>query len=297
MGDGAARDSNSLESRGREATLFPNGKTSGRRKIRVESKDRLGQSTQPIGVFDSGVGGISVLRSMRALLPNERFIYYGDNLNAPYGTRPEEEILALTLTSVQELLARGVKALVIACNTATSAAAQDLRAHLQLPIIGMEPALKPAALASGSGRILVMATPATLRQKKFQALMRQYGDRAEMVPCPGLMEFVERGEIDSPALAEYLKDRFAPFDNMAAIVLGCTHYVFLRHAIHKVMPGALLFDGNEGTARRLKDVLGAEGLLNREGPGSVEFITTGDPEVFLPIIQMLYELPPDDQGK
>jgi glutamate racemase len=247
----------------------------------------------PIGVFDSGVGGISVLRSLRALLPDERFIYYGDNLNAPYGTRPEEEILALTMGIVEALLARGVKALVIACNTATSAAAQDLRARLTLPIIGMEPALKPAALKS-DGRILVMATPATLRQKKFQALMRHYGDRAEMVPCPGLMEFVERGEVDSPALDEYLRERFAPYPDADAIVLGCTHYVFLRRAILKAMPGALLFDGNEGTARRLQDVLGAEGLLNPEGPGSVEFITTGDPDVFLPIFHMLYELPPDE---
>jgi glutamate racemase len=251
-------------------------------------------SSRPIGVFDSGVGGISVLRSMLAILPDERFIYYGDNLNAPYGTRPEEEILALTLSSVEALLARDVKALVIACNTATSAAVHELRARLTLPIIGMEPALKPAALASSSGRILVLATPATLRQKKFQELMRQYGDRAEMVPCPGLMEFVERGEIDSPRLDEYLKDRFAPFDDVDAIVLGCTHYVFLRRAIRRAMPGALLFDGNEGTARRLQDVLGAEGLLNAEGPGSVEFITTGDPDVFMPIIRMLLELPLDD---
>jgi len=139
-----------------------------------------------------------------------------------------------------------------------------------------------------------MATPATLRQKKFQELMRQYGDRAEVLPCPGLMEFAERGEIDSPALDEYLQDRFAPFGSADAIVLGCTHYVFLRRAIQKAMPGALLFDGNEGTARRLQDVLSAEGLLNPRGPGSVEFLTTGDPEKFLPIFHMLYELPLDD---
>jgi glutamate racemase len=245
----------------------------------------------PIGVFDSGVGGISVLRTMRDVLPNERFIYYGDNLNAPYGTRPEHEIRALTLQSVEALLALGVKALVIACNTATSAAVSDLRARLDLPIIGMEPALKPAALTPGSGRILVMATPATLRQRKFQELMGQYGGRAEMLPCPGLMEFAERGEIDSPQLDEYLKDRFAPYDHVDGIVLGCTHYVFLRQAIQKAMPSALLFDGNEGTARRLQDVLIEQGLENPNGPGSVEFLTTGDPDTFLPIFHMLYEMP------
>jgi len=247
----------------------------------------------PIGVFDSGVGGISVLRTLRTVLPNERFIYYGDNLNAPYGTRPEEEILALTTQGVEALLALDVKALVIACNTATSAAVSDLRALLTLPIIGMEPALKPAALTPGSDAILVMATPATLRQKKFQELMRQYGDRAVMLPCPGLMEFAERGEIDSPTLDEYLAERFAPFGSVDAIVLGCTHYVFLRNAIQKAMPRALLFDGNEGTARHLQDVLCAQGLDNPIGPGSVEFVTTGDPETFLPIFRMLYELPLD----
>ena len=247
----------------------------------------------PIGVFDSGVGGISVLRSLRQTLPNERFIYYGDNLNAPYGTRPEPEILALTLDSVDALIALHVKALVIACNTATSAAAQELRARLTLPVIGMEPALKPAARAPGNGRILVMATPATLRQEKFKELMRQYGGRAETLPCPGLMEFVERGEIDSPALDAYLRDRFAPYAgvNVGAIVLGCTHYVFLRRAIQRAMPRALLFDGNEGTARHLRDVLRDQGLDNPSGTGSVEFITTGDLDVFLPIFHLLYELP------
>ena len=131
---------------------------------------------QPIGVFDSGVGGISVLKTMRRILPNERFIYYGDNLNAPYGTRPEAEIRSLTFDSVRVLMDRGVKALVIACNTATSAAVESLRASLELPIIGMEPALKPAALSHEGGTILVMATPATLRQKKFHDLMRHYGE-------------------------------------------------------------------------------------------------------------------------
>jgi len=185
---------------------------------------------------------------------------------------------------------------VVACNTATSAAADDLRARYALPIIGMEPALKPAALTHGDGRILVMATPATLRQRKFQELMRHYGKSAQMLPCPGLMEFAERGEIDSPALDRYLAARFAPYRNaqIDAIVLGCTHYVFLKRAIQKAMPAARLFDGNEGTARRLQDVLRAAGLENRDGPGGVEFMTSGDPEIYLPVFRMLFELPPDE---
>ncbi len=251
--------------------------------------------TKPIGVFDSGVGGISVLRAMRAMMPNEQFLYYGDNKNAPYGVRSEPDIRALTFEGVRVLMARRVKALVIACNTATSAAADELRDHFTLPIIGMEPALKPAALTRAEGRILVMATPATLRQRKFQQLMRHYGKYAQMLPCPGLMEFAERGEIDSPALDRYLAARFAPYAGapIDAIVLGCTHYIFLKRAIQRAMPAARLFDGNEGTARRLYEVLRGGDLLKGSGPGGAEFLTSGDPDKFLPVFRTLYELPED----
>ncbi|MEA5067560.1 MAG: glutamate racemase, partial [Christensenellaceae bacterium] len=156
---------------------------------------------RPIGVFDSGVGGVSVLRSLVRVLPGERYLYYGDTRNAPYGDRAEAEIRSLTRAAAERLLGQGVKALVIACNTATSAAAEALRCALDIPVIGMEPALKPAALARGRGKVLVMATAATLRQGKFRALMERYGRDALVAPCPGLMEFVERGELDSPALA------------------------------------------------------------------------------------------------
>lgn len=233
---------------------------------------------------------------MRRFLPNERFLYYGDNLNAPYGTRSEEEIRSLTFDSVQVLLDRGVKALVIACNTATSAAAEALRSSLTLPIIGMEPALKPAALKYEGGTIIVMATPATLRQNKFKCLMQHYGAGVQMLPCPELVEFVERGEIDSPALSAYLAERFAPYRGrkVDAVVLGCTHFVFARGAIERAMPGAELFDGNEGTARHLEDVLRSMDLLNPAGPGSVEILTSGDPAIHLPVMNALYNLPMDD---
>ncbi len=262
----------------------------------IPGKGAYSLHSGPIGVFDSGVGGISVLRALRTALPSEHFIYYGDNLNAPYGTRPEHEIRLLTQQSVRVLTDQGVKALVIACNTATSAAADDLRRRLTLPIIGMEPALKPAALSAGGGRILVMATPATLRQKKFQELMGHYGQRAEMLPCPGLMEFAERGEMDSPALDAYLADRFAPFPGaeVSAIVLGCTHYVFLRRAIQRAMPDARLYDGNEGTARQLRAILRAEGLEAPPGAGTVTFQTSGAPERSHPVFHRLYVLPPED---
>ena len=132
----------------------------------------------PIGVFDSGVGGISVLAELMRTLPNERFLYYGDSLHAPYGTKPEAEVLGYVRGIMAEMMRRGVKAVVIACNTATSVAAATLRAELDLPIIGMEPALKPASEIRHGGQILVLATPVTLRLQKFQALMARYGE-----PC------------------------------------------------------------------------------------------------------------------
>lgn len=247
---------------------------------------------QPIGVLDSGVGGVSVLRELVKALPKEDFIYYGDNLNAPYGTREEAEIRGLTARAVEHLRAQGVKAVVIACNTATSAAAEILREHLDLPIVGMEPALKPAQTHHASGKIAVMATPATLRQKKFLQLMEKYGRDAVALPCPGLMEFAERGEIDSPALDALLKKLLSPLAGEAveSAVLGCTHYVFLRRAILKALPGAVLYDGNEGTARRLANLLAERDLLNPQPSGRVAFETSGDEAVFLPVMRRLYEM-------
>ena len=147
---------------------------------------------QPIGVFDSGVGGISTLGSLRKELPGERFLYFGDTANAPYGTKPREQVLLLAEHVFNHLLESGAKAVVIACNTATAVAAAELRARYTLPIIGMEPALKPAAEARKNGQILVLATPVTLRLEKFARLMALYGEGAVPVPCPGLMDLVER---------------------------------------------------------------------------------------------------------
>ena len=245
---------------------------------------------RPIGVLDSGVGGISVLRSLVRVLPDERYLYYGDTRNAPYGDRAEAEIRALTRAAAEHLLEQGVKALVIACNTATSAAVKVLRGELDIPVIGVEPALKPAAMARGQGKVLVMATAATLRQDKFQSLMERYGQDALVAPCPGLMEFAERGELDSPALDAYLDERLLPLrgERIDAVVLGCTHYVFLRSAVARHVPGARLFDGNLGTARRLEALL-TEADARSGGPGSVEF-EASDP-ASLPVMRMLYELP------
>ncbi len=245
-----------------------------------------------IGVFDSGVGGVSVLRDLARVLPKENFAYLGDTKYAPYGVKGEEEILFLTENAVDRLMRRDIKALVIACNTATSAAAAHLRQKLSIPVIGMEPALKPASLATKSGKIAVLATPATLRQEKFQRLFAQCGQNAVLLPCPGLMEFAERCELEGERLDEYLKGTFSRAQgDIAAVVLGCTHYVFLKKAIQKALPNATLFDGNEGTARRLKSVLAEKGMGAVRDKGSVSFFTTGDEKTVLPLMETLFHLP------
>lgn len=245
---------------------------------------------RPIGVFDSGVGGVSVLRELVRLLPHERFIYYGDNRNAPYGTRSEEEIRALALDVANWLLGRSIKALLVACNTATSAAIQTLRERLSMPVVGMEPALKPAYELHADGRILVLATPATLRQAKFHRLYERYGEHAVALPCPELVEFVESGRCEGPEIDAYLARRFEAVrgEKLAAAVLGCTHFSFLKKALGRALPGVPLFDGNEGSARRLEYLLRENGTLREEGKGSVEFHTSGDEDVFLPLMRRLF---------
>ncbi|MBR6953466.1 MAG: glutamate racemase [Clostridia bacterium] len=241
-----------------------------------------------IGVFDSGVGGISVLAALEALLPGERFLYYGDTLNAPYGTKTEEEVFRCVSAVFSHLLEANVKAVVIACNTATAVAAQQLRTRWpDLPIIAMEPALKPAALLRGSGRILVLATPMTLRLEKFHRLMETWGDAADPVPCPGLMELVEQqDEAGAQAyLRRVLADCRKPLD---AVVLGCTHYVFLRPLLRQLLPPqTAILDGNAGTARQLRRVLTAADLLRREAPGEIRLETSGDPRTVLPLMETL----------
>lgn len=222
----------------------------------------------PIGVFDSGVGGISVLRELVARMPNENYIFFGDSKNAPYGTKTLREVQELTCADARYLISQNVKALVVACNTATSAAINILREeYANMPVIGIEPALKPAVHAREYPRVLVMATPMTLREKKFHALMQKFEKDAEILPlpCPGLVEFVERGELEGAELERFLGELFAPYQAkpVDCVVLGCTHYPFVRGMIQKVLgSGVLLFDGGEGTARETQRRLKECGLCN-----------------------------------
>ena len=236
----------------------------------------------PIAVFDSGMGGVSVLRELRAQMPEENYLYYGDSANAPYGVRTVEEVRALTLDRIGALYDRGVKAAVIACNTATSAAVNELRERFaDIPVIGMEPAVKPAVLAHPQGTVLVLATPLTLREEKFNALLKQDAPLAEIVklPCPELVDFVERGVLDGPELHAYLERRLGAYRGRAdAAVLGCTHFPFLRRAISAVLTERTeLFDGGAGTARetmrqlQLRDLRAPSGVV-----GSVKIENSRD---------------------
>ena len=222
----------------------------------------------PIAVFDSGMGGISVLRALVAHMPQENYLFFGDSLHAPYGVRPPEQVRDLTMQAAARFVERGVKAIVIACNTATSAAITELRERFpQIPIIGLEPALKPAVLAHPGGRILVMATPLTLHEHKFAALLEHYRTTAEIIPLPApdLVGFVERDELDSPALADYLSKLTAPYrDNpVDGVVLGCTHFPFAQRQIARALGYPVSFyDGGDGAARETQRLLRRAGTLN-----------------------------------
>lgn len=249
-----------------------------------------------VGVFDSGLGGISVLRALVSELPHEDFRYFGDSANAPYGEKTEAQVLGLSRGIVERFLVDGAKAIVIACNTATSASAATLReAHPDVPIVGIEPALKPAARAFPHGRVLVMATEMTLHLDKYHELARAWGGGCEVVPvpCPGLAARIERGELDAPDLAEMIEGLVGAYaGTVDAVVLGCTHYPFVRRRIAEVLgPGVTFFDGGAGTARQLRKRLSEEGLLaERPRAGRVEFASSLDTPSELALYQRFFSV-------
>lgn len=248
-----------------------------------------------IGVFDSGVGGISVLRQLKKCMPGEKFYYYGDSANAPYGSRSTREIRELTLAAVENMLKMPLKALVVACNTATSAAIGVLReAYPDLIIVGIEPALKPAADQFPGGRIGVMATEATLHQEKFDKLLERYEENHTVfkIPAPGLVELVEGGKADSPETEALLREILAPYvGKLDALVLGCTHYPFAAAAIRRILgPRVVLLDGGDGTARETMRRLGEAELL-RCGAGEVLWYNSLEDEKTIVLCQKLLNQP------
>lgn len=227
-----------------------------------------------IAVFDSGVGGISVLRHLVSLLPGEKILYYGDSANAPYGTRSRQEVEQLTFAVAETLMKRGLKALVVACNTATSAAINDLRERWpDLIIVGIEPALKLAVDQFPGGRVGVMATEMTLREEKFSQLLDRCGQHNQIIklPAPGLVELVEAGKGNSQEAEALLRSLLQPYiGRLDAVVLGCTHFPFAAEAISRILgPEVTLLDGGEGTARETRRRLLQADLLEN-GTGSVQ---------------------------
>lgn len=222
----------------------------------------------PIGFFDSGVGGLSVMKEAISIMPNENFVYFGDSKNAPYGTKELKEVKSLTLNAVDFLLDKNVKAVVVACNTATSAAIEDIRnKYKELVVIGIEPALKPAVKLSRKGKIIIMATPMTLRERKFKLLMEKYKEESfiESLPCAGLVEFIEQGVLEGEELERYLKEKFRFYlnDDIASVVLGCTHYPFVKKPLSNVIGNDVpLIDGGIGTSYELERKLIEKDLIN-----------------------------------
>ncbi|RAV05647.1 glutamate racemase [Paenibacillus sp. YN15] len=234
-----------------------------------------------IGFFDSGVGGATVLAKALGSMPEEDFLYYADTLHVPYGEKPKEEVRGHIFDAVAQMVDEGIKALVIACNTATSIAAKELRERYSFPIIGMEPAVKPAVMrtAGSEKRVLVFATSLTLKEAKFQQLVSAVDQRhiVDHLALPGLVELAERGIFSGPEAEGYLRRALAPFDlgRYGTAVLGCTHFPLFRPVFAELLPaGTDLIDGAEGTVRHLRATLEKAGLAGG-GSGRLEFMSSG----------------------
>ncbi|MBN1902667.1 glutamate racemase [Candidatus Sumerlaeota bacterium] len=260
----------------------------------------MNDKNSPIGIFDSGLGGLSVLVEILKVLPRERFVYYADSGFAPYGHKSREEIKERCYSITEILLKRGVKALVVACNTATSSAVEDMRRGFSIPIVGMEPALKPAYEANLPGKILVLGTPFTINEPKYQNLLKRFISNKEIVslPCPGLVELIEKGDINSPELKSRLKELFrglAP-EEFSCVVLGCTHFIYLKSILREIIGAPVqFFDGNFGTARQLKRVLKQYGSIRDVNePGNPEdqivIDTSANPGQVIPLCHKLLSM-------
>jgi glutamate racemase len=244
----------------------------------------------PIGVFDSGVGGLSVLRHIRAQLPDEHLLYFADSGHAPYGDKTEQFVVDRALAVTGFLLAQGAKALVVACNTATVAAIKAVRARYPtLPVVGVEPGLKPAAAATRNGKVGVLATARTLKGEKFLQLREQISaaSHAEFLlqPAIGLVDQIELGDLEAPAIGAMLERYIAPLLDQGAdtLVLGCTHYPFVKNGIERVLrdharTDVLLIDTGDAVARQLVRLLEAAGLLRMadEAPATLRGYTTAE---------------------
>lgn len=248
----------------------------------------------PIGVIDSGVGGISVLKCIRTHLPHENLIYVADSKFAPYGEKLSEDITLRVLTAFDFLNKKEVKCVVIACNTATAASIQIVRKNFDYPIIGMEPAVKPASLMSKNKVVGVLATSGTLLSVKFSALLEHHGNDIHLItqPCFGLVELVEQGDTESPELIALLKRYIDPLlkEEIDTLVLGCTHYSFLKTAIKRLVPAYIkIVDTGDAVSNYLKHVLIEKNILNQNAkPGTTDFWTNSSDQNADKVISKLW---------
>jgi glutamate racemase len=249
---------------------------------------------KPIAVFDSGVGGISVLKHIHALLPNEQLLYVADSKYAPYGNKTPAEIQSRCFEIADFLIAKDAKALVVACNTATAAAIDAMRDKYALPIIGMEPAVKPAAEASRNGIIGVLATTGTLKSAQFAALLESYGRNVKVVTqaCVGLVECVERGELDTANTKALVQQYCAPLlaEGADTIVLGCTHYPFIKPLIEQAVGSkVVIIDTGAAVAKYLQKKLAEQHLLaTTNAEENVVFWTNSKAENAAQVIEALW---------
>lgn len=231
-----------------------------------------------IGFFDSGIGGLSVLHEALKILPNEQYVYFSDGKNIPYGTKTREQVRDLVFAAFDFLAGHGLKAAVVACNTATSVAIEDLRLRHDFPIIGMEPAVKPAVEHSAGKRVLVFATELTLRLEKFHNLVARVDAdrRVDYLPLQELVVWAERFEFDDAVILPYLHEKLGGVDwsEYGAVVLGCTHFPFFGRQFRQIVPPHVqIVDGNRGTVNNLVQKLGSN---LSAGPGSVAYFLSGE---------------------
>ena len=231
--------------------------------------------------FDSGIGGITVLHDAMLLMPSMDYIYYADSDNAPYGTRPKDEVIDLVVSAVDFIAGKGVDAVVIACNTATSVAIETLRSRYSIPVIGMEPAIKPAVEKNGklNKRVLVTATPLTLKEEKLKNLIARVDNEhiVDLLPLPELVKFAEDYRFDDEKVRSYLEQELGRTDLSlySTVVLGCTHFLYYSRLMKSILPETIdIIDGNSGTVRNLKKIL-ERNSVQLNGGGTVTYYTSG----------------------
>ncbi len=251
-------------------------------------------SDAPIGVFDSGVGGLSVLRALRARLPAESVLYFADQGHVPYGPRPLEEVRLFSDAITRFLLRQGAKMIVVACNTASAAALHSLRQTFpDVPFVGMEPAVKPAAETTHTGVVGVLATPATFQGALYASVVERFANGVTLLPhtCPGLVGQIERGELDSPKTRAILEDALLPMlaQGIDTVVLGCTHYPFVIPLIEQIVGDSVrVIDPAPAVARQAARLLEATGRqADRQGAGEMRFYTSGEVEAFASLLPRL----------